>query len=209
LIHSRKGRLRAVSLSAAVLGGSLGSLGFLPSSAVASTTATKTSTFTLVCNAGILGNISLTGSKATATYPASAKHGSKFSSTFNANLQIPASVEAKAAALGSKQFDGTVTLVNVSSSDASPSPLNVASPAIPIPKTPVIKNKAGHLLIPHTGNITMHFTAGSKTGTDTAKLGNAAATIHEYNSAGVAFLTISVTCQPPAPTVTLVSTKIT
>jgi hypothetical protein len=63
---------------------------------------------------------------------------------------------------------------------------------------PIRQNQDIRLPTPIKGQLTLHFTAGSP-GTIHLTLGNNATTATLYNSAGVAFLTLSATCQPPSP----------
>jgi hypothetical protein len=206
MVHSRKKTVRRLAFPAVVLGASLASTGWLSSSAQASSAVTKTSHYSLACSLGLFGNATFPGSHVIATYPASVKHGTKFSTTFAATTVIPTSYSSKAYAVGGRAYSANVHTYDVTVTGASPTTYNAAP--MTIPKTPLYKNKPIILPTPIKGVITVHLVAGSP-GTAHVTLGTNDTTATVYNSHGFGFLTITATCSPPSPPPDLGTIKIT
>jgi hypothetical protein len=197
--------VRAVALC--TLTGAVLGLDMTPA-ATASTgvTITKTTYFTLVCQAGILGTLSLPHSMVTASYPASVQHGATFSTTIAGYANVNTATANKAYTLGARYYDGTITTDNIFITDATPQTYNLANPPMAIPRAP-LPNKAFKLKLPPKGVLTTHLTAG-KPGKVTGTDGNAVAKFNLYNSGGVRFLSLTLTCQPPTPPLTVVATTV-
>jgi hypothetical protein len=177
----------------------MASMGVLASQAGASPArpdATKSVTYSVSCNLGILGTNTLTGALTT-NYTTPVKAGVATTVTGSGDLVIAKALANAGYALGARSFAGSITTLNFDSTDASPSPLNAAgSSGINIPKTPVVKNQPITLLIPSSGTISVSATAGTP-GTDTTTLSNSAATVTLYNKSGAAITTIAATCNAP------------
>lgn len=208
------GGFRRVALSGAILAGALASMGVLATQAGASPArvdTTKTATFSVSCNLGILGTQTLTGNL-TSTFPASVASGGRFKATkAHGELIVPTSLVNEGYGIGYRSFNGSITAVDAKSSDATPSPINAAGKGLPIPTTKIVQNKPIDLLIPATGTISVGpFKAGKK-GTDTATLSNSAATVKLYTSSNGTGTptTIDATCNAPTTKTVLGSIKVT
>jgi hypothetical protein len=206
------GTVRRVALSAAVLGGAMGSLGLLASSAtaapsLAATTKTTTVNYSISCNLGILGTNTLTG-QLTSTYPGSVVTGKTAKGTGSGYIQVPVSLVNAGYALGARSFAGSIGTLNIDSSDATPAVFNAAGSGINIPMTPVVKGQPIKLLIPASGTIPVGpWTAGA-VGTDKATLSNSAATVNLYNKSGVEITSIAAACNAPATTTVVAKIKV-
>lgn len=196
-------RINTLTLSAALLGGSLAAVtgtseaGASPSVSLG----THTVSYSITCSVGIFGSQTLSGSIKLTT-PNTVAPGAKFKATgVRATIVIPKSLVNAAFAVGIRTFKGRLNKYTVTSSDAKPSPLNGAgATGKPIPKTKLVQNSSVTLSIPSkTTSFSMGpWTAGTK-GTDTGKAGATTATVHAYNSSGALITTINASCKAPVP----------
>jgi hypothetical protein len=210
--YSRVGRLQRVAFSAALVGGALTAVGAFSSPALAKsdTTKSKTTTYTITCNAGVVGT-STEKVAATNTYPASVLPGAKFTISWHSVTTVSKSQDEEAWALGARSFKGKVTAIDYLSSDASPKSLNVAgTKGISTGGNLIGPPNYGSPLIytPLKGSppaVTPSFTAGTK-GTDTVKPGIDDASLTLYsgqNGTGTAIATVQANCGAPTGSVVI------
>ncbi len=213
MIHSKGALLWRVALSVALLAG-VASVGLFSSPAHASTpqtTTTKKTTFTLNCNTGIAnGTVTVT---TTQTYPVSVAHGTTFKIKWKSVTQVGGALASAAYAIapGGKEV-GTIVLDNDSSTDATPSPLNIAGTGLPEQGT--ISSPSGFpVYTPVQGTTpkkfaTPSFTAGTA-GTDTVTAGADNANIKIYNSSGTLVTTTTADCTPSGTPATIATISVT
>jgi hypothetical protein len=198
MIHSRRGTLRRVSLSVALLA-VFASVVAVSAPAFASTPAAKTkttkTTFTLYCKTGLAdGDVSVA---TTQTYPAKVAAGSKFTIQW-------ASVTTVSGALASAAYlvapggteKGTVTKDNDLSSDGTPKTSNIAGKSGVQESGTISSSSSFPIYTPVTGTLTTPtFTAGKK-GTDKISAQDDDANLAIYNSSGTEVTTTTADCTP-------------
>jgi hypothetical protein len=165
---------------------------------------TTTVKYSIVCSEGVLGNATLTGTFTT-TLPTSVAPGATFSGSGSGTIVVPASlVDLGIELLGGESFTGTVTTLNVKSSDATPKVDNAAGAnGITLPATNVTEGHSATLDI--NGVTDGPFVAG-KAGTDKITDSNSVSTVDVWsgpNGTGTLITTLAGTCSAPAKTVTL------
>jgi hypothetical protein len=201
MVHSKRGSLRRVALSGALLAG-VSTIGLFswPTLASATTTKTQTTKYTLTCKTGIAnGDVTVT---TTQTYPVSVAAGAKFTIAWKSTTEVGGTLASAAYAIAPKGSEkGIIHVDDDKSTDATPATLNVAgtkglsevgtisSPSgFPVYTPPLVKGKQGTFTTPD-------FTAGKK-GTDkiSATIDDADVTI--YNSSGGKVTTTTADCSP-------------
>lgn len=212
IMDSTPGRGRRVALSTVLLGGVLLTAGAFSSPAVATSdgTVTKTTTYSINCNAGVIG-LGAETVTTTQTAPSSVLPGAKIAIKWKSKVLISAAQDKEAWALTARSFKGTVTNDVDNSSDASPKAVNIAgTKGIPFEANLVGPPNYGpayeYSPLP-TGSLatTPSFTAGAK-GTDkvTAGVDDATATLYSGpNGTGTMLGKISVTCSAPSKPATI------
>lgn len=194
-------RTRGIALSAALVGGSIAVVGATsPAGAsTASRAVLHTVKYSVSCNT-TLGAETLSGS-IRLNAPASVAPGASFAATgVRITIVVPASLVNTALAAGISSFSGKLTLYNVKSSDAKPTPKNFAATPRTIPKTTLVSGKALTLSIPGPAKTfnPSPWTAGTA-GTDTVTAGISTAKISAFNSSGTLITTITANCKAPTP----------
>lgn len=210
-IYSPQGRLRRVVLSTALLGSAMVTVGAfsLPAHASADATKSKTTAYSINCQAGVVGTGAETVT-ATNVYPASVLPGAKFTINWHSVTAVSKTQDEAAWALGARSFKGKVTTIDYNSSDATPKSVNVAgTKGIPTGGNLIGPPNYGMPLIytPLKGSpnaITPTFTAGKK-GTDNVSPGVDDASLTLYsgtNGTGTAIATVTANCSAPSkPTI--------
>jgi len=211
MIHSKRGSLRRVALSGAVLA-SASMIGVLASPTLASAGSMKTSktTFTLNCDTGIAnGQVTV---KTTQKYPKSVAAGASFAIQWKSETIVGGALGEAAYTLapgGSEK--GTITTDDDLSTDATPSTSNVAGAGLneegtikastfPV-YTPPKKTSPKYFTTPD-------FTAGSA-GTDTVSAGDDDATVTIYNKSGGVVTTTTADCTPAGTPAVIATIKVT
>jgi len=127
--------------------------------------------------------------------------------TANETLTLPTSVTNALFKACCRSIDGTATTDNVYSSDATPSPFNMAAPSgIPIPLANIRDGHPVHLRFPISATVT----AGAA-GTETLTAGELDGTLDLYalaNGGDGPPYTITLTCSVPSPPVVLATVKV-
>lgn len=207
MIHSKRGAVQGLALSAALVAGILGSVIAFSSPALASTTAgtkTKTTTYSLSCKTGIAnGDVSVT---TTQTYPTSVAPGAKFKITWSSVTTVEGTLASAAYTLAPNgKEDGTVTTDDDNSSDAKPASKNIAGKK-GIAESGTISSPSSFTIdTPTSGTIsTPNFTAGTK-GTDKITAGTDDANIIIYNSSGQEVTSTTADCSPVGTPATIAS----
>ena len=195
--HSRRGPLKRVALSVALLAGVFAGVGAFASQAHASTPllVKKKTTYTLNCNTGIAnGTVTV---KTIQIYPASVPAGSTFKIKWKSTTTVGGALASAAYAIAPGGTEkGTVVLDNDLSTDATPSPLNIAGTAGIQEQGTISSPSSFPIYTPTTGKIsTPSFTAGSS-GTDTVSAQDDNANITIYNSSGQEVTTTTADCTP-------------
>jgi hypothetical protein len=198
MIHSKRGPLRRVVLSVALLGGAFASVGAFSVPAFASTagkTTTTTTKFTLYCKTGLAnGDVSVT---TTQTYPKKVKAGKTFTIQWSSVTVVSGSLASAAYLVAPGGTEkGTVTTDNDLSSDATPKTLNIAGTSGIQESGTISSSSSFPIYTPVTGTInTPSFTAGSK-GTDKISAQDDDANLAIYNSSGSEVTTTTADCTP-------------
>jgi hypothetical protein len=188
-----------VGLSATLLGG-VATMGVLASPAGAVTTTTTTTTYTAACDEGAWdGDVSV---KATFTYPASVMHGSTFTVQWKVVTTVTGTLASTWYALAGPNGyeEGTVTQENEASTDATPSPLNVAGTQGVPEYGNISSSKSFKVYAPPQGSTPPTVTSTSftadKAGTDEITPSSSVDTAEYYNAKGQEVTTDTATCRP-------------
>lgn len=199
MIQWARRSLPRVALSATLLGG-VATIGVLSSPAKAVTMTTTSTTYTAACDDGAWnGDVSV---KATFSYPASVIHGSKFTVQWKVVTTVTGTLASTWYAItGPNGYEeGTVTQENESSTDATPSSLNVAG-THGVPEYGSISSSTSFkVYAPPQGatppTVTSpSFTAG-KAGTDKITPSSSVDTAAYYNAKGQEVTTDTANCRP-------------
>jgi hypothetical protein len=203
MIHSRRGTLRRVSLSVALLGGVFASVGLLSSPALATTpttTTTKTTTFTLSCDTGLAdGDVSVT---TTQTYPTSVAPGTKIKIKWSSITTVEGALASAAYAVAPGGTEkGTITIDDDLSSDGTPATKNIAGSSGLFEEGDITSASSFNVYTPTTTGTSVSgtFTAKVKSktaGTDNISAGDDDANITIYNSSGTEVDTTTADCSP-------------
>ncbi len=210
MIHTKRGQLRRVALSVAMVAVLSTTVGVFSSPAFANPAATKTkvTTFTLSCETGIAnGDVSVT---TTQTYPTSVASGANFTIQWSSVTTVEGALASAAYAIAPGGTEkGTVTTDNDLSSNATPSTLNVAGSGLAEQGT-ISSPSSFKIYTPLSGSYTTpSFTAGTAGKTDKIKAQDDDANITIYNSSGTEVTTTTADCSPVGSPTTIGKVKVT
>jgi hypothetical protein len=211
VIHLKRGPLRRVALSGAILVGGFASVGAFASPALAATAAkTKTTktTFTLSCKTGIAnGDVSVT---TTQTYPTSVKPGAKFTIKWSSVTTVEGALATAAyAAAPNGSEKGTVTLDTDQSSDATPKSLNIAGKKGLAESGQISSPNSFPIYTPVSGTYTTPAFKAGKKGTDKISADIDDANITIYNSSGGKVESTTADCSPVGTPAVIATVKVT
>ena len=179
MLTINKKSLATATIAATALAG-LGLATAPGASAAETATKTVTKTFTQNCQTvGPLGARSFP-STITVTQPVSVKRGAAFSITTKLKINVPASVNTSAAALGADQQVTTLTVVNVNTTLLSKATTDLTGAgSAKAPKAPVTSGKPSTLVFPA---LKTAFKAGAKAGNAAAKTGSITGNFQLYKN---------------------------